>query len=105
MNTASLYRNDTPARAAHAAAVARQLDLLSQAVAELTREGHAILAAGVGPGKPFAVLAPSTRIADLADEGRAAYWMRGIDADGQHYRKGQLLAYRNVLVTWTERGN
>ena len=104
MQTAQ-HIHDGTARAAHAAGIAKQLDILREATQILSRAGHTIQAAGVGPGQLFIYLAPSAKLSSLADEGRAAYWMRGIDGDGQHYRKGQLLDYRNVLVTWTERGN
>jgi hypothetical protein len=99
------HLHDGTARAAHAAGIAKQLDILREAVRMLTAAGHTILSAGVGNARPFVFLAPSAKLGAIADQGRAAYWMHGIDEDGQRYRKGQLIDYRNVLVTWTERGH
>lgn len=88
-----------------AARVRAQRAILEQAIPMLTREGHTILAAGVGPGQPFVYLAPSTRLSDLCKTGKAAWCAHGIDDEGQRWRKGQLLAYSNVYVAWIERGN
>lgn len=85
--------------------VDRQRPIIEMAVASLTREGHTILTAGVGPGRPFVVIAPSPLLAELVKRGKAAYWMRGTDADGHRFRRGELLDYRNCLVAWTERGS
>jgi hypothetical protein len=92
-------------RTAQAVEIQRQIDLLKQAVASLNREGHAVLAAGIGPGKPVVHLAPSMALSNLASVGQAAYYMRGTDEHGQHFRKGVLTLYRNVQVTWKETGH
>ncbi len=88
-----------------AARARAQRALLEQALPSLTREGHTILAAGVGPAQPFVYLAPSLRLNAMCKEGKAAWCAHGIDEDGQRWRKGQLLAYPNVHVAWIERGN
>lgn len=88
--------------AAHAIAIQRQVDLLRQTISLLGREGHSVLAAGIGPGKPFVYLAPSMALNNLAHAGKAAYYMHGVDEEGRHFRKGVLTLYRNVNVTWTE---
>lgn len=84
--------------------IARQRPLIEQAVASLAREGHTVLASGVGPGRPYVYLANSAALGEFALAGRAAYVARGVDDDG-HWRRGELLDYRNVLVTWIERGH
>lgn len=86
------------------ALVDRQAPLIKAACALLEKEGHAVLAASVAPGRPVIQIAGSPHLADLIKTGRAAYYMRGYDDQG-HFRRGQLLSYRNVLVTWEERGN
>lgn len=88
-----------------AARVRAQRAILEQAIPMLTREGHTILAAGVGPGMPFVYLAPSVRLSDMCKTGKAAWCAHGIDEEGQRWREGQLLAYREVLVAFVERGN
>ena len=65
--------HDGTARRAHSVAITQQLDILREAVRMLSSEGHTIQAAGCGPSKPFVFLAPSARLADIADAGRGAY--------------------------------
>lgn len=84
--------------------IARQRPLIDAALASLAREGHTVLAAGIGPGRPFVYIATSPALADLVKTGKAAYMTRGVDDDG-HWRRGELLDYRNVLVAWVERGH
>lgn len=84
--------------------VDRQAPLIKAACALLEKEGHAVLAAAVAPGRPVIQIAGSPHLARMIDTGRAVYYMRGHDDHG-HYRRGQLLSYRNVLVTWEERGH
>ena len=88
-----------------AARVRAQRAILEQAIPMLASEGHTILADGVGPGQPFVYLAPSVRLSEMCKHGKAAWCAHGIDDEGQRWRKGQLLAYRNVYVAWIERGN
>lgn len=94
-----------PGRLERAAEIQRQIDVLSQALESLQSEGHTILAGGIGASKPYVILANSRLLSHLAEQGKAAFYMRGTDHDGQHYRKGQLLDYRAVIVTWLERGH
>lgn len=98
-------RNTHISRDELASRVSAQRALLDKTLPSLIREGHTILATGVGPAQPFVYLAPSPRLNAMCKEGKAAWCARGVDEDGQRWRKGQLLAYRNVLVTWTERGH
>ncbi|MBK6742485.1 MAG: hypothetical protein IPG66_05705 [Hydrogenophilales bacterium] len=88
-----------------AARIRAQRAILEQAIPMLAGEGHTILAAGIGPGQPFVYLAPSVRLANLCKDGKAAWCAHGIDDEGQRWRKGQLINYRNVFVGWMERGN
>lgn len=88
-----------------AARIRAQRAILEQAIPMLGNEGHTILAAGVGPAQPFVYLVPTLRLNALCKEGKAAWCAHGIDEDGQRWRKGQLIAYRNVHVAWIERGN
>jgi hypothetical protein len=97
--------NPTISRDELASRVRAQRAILEQAIPMLAGEGHTILAAGVGSPLPFVYLAPSARLAEMCKAGRAAWCAHGIDDEGQRWRKGQLIAYRNVFVAWVERGN
>lgn len=95
----------TPRCAAINADVAAQLALMQRAVESLTREGHAVVGVDLSVSKPTIQIQSSAHLAQLASAGQGAYYMRGIGADGLAYRKGTLLAYRNVTVVWFERGH
>lgn len=84
--------------------IARQRPLIDKAIASLTREGHTVLAADIGPGRPFVYIAVHAGLAALVAANKAAYMAHGVDEDG-HWRRGELLDYRNVLVAWIERWN
>lgn len=85
------------------------LERLRLAVTEadaLMLDDHVVVGVDVSAGVPTVQLAPSPRLAAMADEQRGAYYMRGVDATGQHYRKGLLLDRTpGVRVVWIERGN
>jgi len=90
--------------AINADAIAK-LSLMQRAVESLTRKGHMVVSVDQASSKPVIQVQPSHHLAKLADAGQAAYYMRGVGADGLAYRKGTLLAYRNVNVVWFERGH
>lgn len=92
-------------RAGRVARIDAQSTLLNAAIDAIKRDGHTILTATIGLIKPVIQLMPSARLEALEQTDKAACWMRGVDDFGQHYRKWQLLDYRNVLVIWTERGH
>jgi hypothetical protein len=94
----------TPTRTANAEAL-RQLGLLRGVVDRLDRQGHTVVGVDLSVGRPTVQLQASARLAAMADEQRGAYYMHGVDRDGQRYRKGQLLDYRDVVVIWIERGH
>lgn len=98
-------RPHTPQRAAINADVMAKLSLMECAIVMLDREGHAVIGVDLSASKPTLQLQASARLAALAEGGQGAYYMRGIGADGLAYRKGTLLAYRNVRVVWFERGH
>lgn len=85
------------------------LDILGRLVTQvdaLIQDDHAIVGLDVSGGVATIQLAASSRLAAMADEQRGAYYMRGIGADGQHFRKGLLLGTpRGVRVVWIERGH
>lgn len=72
----------------------------------LMLDDHVVVGIDVTAGMPTIQLAASPRLAAMADEQRGAYYMRGVDAQGQHYRKGLLLDRTpGVRVVWIERGH
>lgn len=94
-----------PHRAALNAAALSKLVLMENAIESLDREGHTVIGVDLSIGKPTIQLEATGRLAGMADGGQAAYYMRGVGADGLAYRKGTLLAYRNINVVWFERGH
>lgn len=105
MQTHFQTRPHTSRRAATNADVMVKLSLMERAIEMLDREGHAVIGVDLSVSKPTVQLQASAHLAALADGGHAAYYMRGVGADGLTYRKGTLLAYRNVNVIWFERGH
>ena len=95
----------TPRCAAINAEVTAQLALMQRAVESLTREGHAVVGVDLSVSKPTIQIQASAHLAQLAGAGQGAYYMRGVGPDGLAFRKGTLLAYRNVNVVWYERGH
>jgi hypothetical protein len=94
-----------PHRAALNADALTKLNLIGRAIESLDREGHTVIGVDLSIGKPTIQLEATGRLAGMADGGQAAYYMRGIGANGLPFRKGTLLAYRNVNVVWFERGH
>jgi hypothetical protein len=96
-----------PALAAATAALiaVAELDAAVAVVDRLDRQGHTVIGVDLSVGRPTVQLQASARLAAMADEQRGAYYMHGVDRDGQRYRKGQLLDYRDVVVIWIERGH
>ncbi len=94
-----------PRNAAINADVMAKLTLMERAVESLTREGHAVVGVDLLVSKPTIQIQASSHLAKLAENGQGAYYMRGVGADGLAFRKGCLLAYRNVTVVWFERGH
>ena len=80
-----------------------RLRALAEEVERLESEGHKPIGAAIRGGRLVIELAVSSRLARLADQGHAAYYMRGHDATG-HWRRGTLLR-RAATVFWTERGH
>jgi hypothetical protein len=92
-------------RALNAATLERMRQAISEADA-LMQDDHVVLGVETVHGAPTVQLAASPRLAAMADEDRGAYYMRGVDAQGQHYRKGILLGRTpGVRVVWIERGH
>jgi len=81
------------------------LDLCQAAIQQLGREGHMVVGVKISGGRVTITIAASAKLAFMAAQGRAVYYMRGVDETGQRYRKGVLPDYRHVHVVWTERGN
>lgn len=79
------------------------LNAVVEEVERLIAEGHTILDVEHINQRPTISLLPTPKLAHLADQGQAAYYMSGTDQCG-HYRKGQLLA-RGCNVVWVERGH
>jgi len=89
----------------NAIALERMRLAISEADA-LMAEDHVVIGIETLLGMPTVQLAASPRLAAMADEQRGAYYMRGVDAAGQHYRKGLLLnRMPGVRVIWIERGH
>lgn len=95
----------TPRCAAINADVLEKLGLIQRAVESLTREGHTVIGIDHSVSKPTIQIQSSNHLAQLANKGQGAYYMRGVGADGLVFRKGTLLLYRNVNVVWYERGH
>jgi hypothetical protein len=95
----------TPSRTPPNVAALQKLALLGQAIESLDREGHEVADVDLSSGKPTVQLLASAKLAAMASDGRAGYYMRGVGTDGRAFRKGILLAYRNVNVVWVERGH
>lgn len=83
--------------------VSHHLRQLAEEAARLEADGHHPIGAAIRAGRPCIELAPSPRLAAMADRGEAAYCARGRDADGT-WRRGTLVG-RRVMAFWTERGN
>lgn len=92
-------------REANNTQVLEKLDLLQAAIHSLSREGHMVIGAKLSGGRITITIASCARLANMVDQGKAVYYMHGVDDDGQRYRKGVLLGYRHVHVVWIERGN
>lgn len=97
-------RPHMPRCAAINADVMAKLSMMERAVESLTREGHAVVGVDLSVTKPTIQIQASAHLSTLAGQGQAAYYMRGVGPDGLAFRKGVLLAYRNVSVVWFERG-
>jgi hypothetical protein len=95
-----------PSRAQLADLALATLRTLVSEVDGLIQAGHAVVGWDYSAGLLTIQLAASPRLAAMADEQRGAYFMRGTDAHGEHYRRGQLLdSARGVRVIWIERGH
>ncbi len=94
-----------PRRTAINAEALTKLVLMERAIESLDREGHTVIGVDMSVGKPTLQLESSAKLAAMAQDGQAAYYMRGIGANGLPFRKGILPAYRNVNVVWFERGH
>lgn len=104
-NTPVQPRTHAPRRAAINADLQAKLGLMARAIEMLDRDGHAVIGVDLAGPKPTVKLQASAHLAALAEGGLAAYYMRGVGTDGLAFRKGTLLTYRNVNVTWYERGH
>ncbi len=73
-----------------------------EAAAKLAAAGHTVHGMDIKLGqRPRICLAPSVRLADLADKAESAVWTQwGIRA-GQRFRTGQM-DWPGVVVTWRE---
>lgn len=96
------HQPNRAARESSNAIVAKSMQALQREINSLIDDGHVIVGVDITCGRPTIQLMSTPHLARIADDGRAAYWMRGQDQCG-HYRKGQLLD-RECTVIWIERG-
>jgi hypothetical protein len=85
-------------------AMLRALMRAFEATKTLIEEGHTVVGVDISTLRPTVQLQAGPRLAAMADEQHGAYFMRGVDTAGQHYRKGMLLNWQDVNVVWFERG-